>query len=376
MASVGQPIEIRDLRRSRQGGVSRVTATVAGRDVWFESPSVTLAASWEALTSAFLIPALHHRRSLVLEGPLDGQFRAGLDSICQPLQAWWGYASPAPIFALGQADLTPRRSALAQCFSGGVDSFYSLLRSSYQGEQLVFVHGFDIPHYDRIRFRHARRSIQTVSDQVSRSLVMVRTNLRKHPLFASTPWERTHGGALAAIGHVLSGSLGGLVIPSSYSHDNPFPNGSHWELDGLWSSGNLQVTHDEANLRRMEKVLQIAAEPLVQQHLRVCWQNFSLTGNCSRCGKCVRTMLMLLAAGELCHYRVFDCHAPLIQFLDNTTCLLEPNRISYQAILSKPLPSEIAEAIRRMLNRKVAPQKPPWQRIAHRVRNALLRVCP
>jgi hypothetical protein len=44
---------------------------------------------------------------------------------------------------------------------------------------------------------------------------------------------------------------------------------------------------------------QIAQSPLALQHLRVCYMNQNDSYNCSRCEKCLRTMVSLYAAGVL-----------------------------------------------------------------------------
>lgn len=85
-----------------------------------------------------------------------------------------------------------------------------------------------------------------------------------------------------------------LVIPSSYAYEDATPWGSHWDTDPLWSSPDkIRIIHDDASVNRRDKIIQLAAEPLVQRHLRVCWRNLAPTGNCSRCEKCLRTMTTL-----------------------------------------------------------------------------------
>jgi hypothetical protein len=68
--------------------------------------------------------------------------------------------------------------------------------------------------------------------------------------------------------------------------------------------------------RRMEKLVEIAHEPLVQRHLRVCWENRSPTGNCSRCSKCLVTRLALADRGTLDAFATFAHTATLARDLD------------------------------------------------------------
>jgi hypothetical protein len=377
MDASGQPIEINELTKRQRRGVCRVSAVVADYPVWFESADADLSPSWEAFASAFLVPALHLRRPIKIAGPVDGCWRENIESICQRMHEWWGCSSTAQITSKGLAELPPPKAEIGQFFSGGVDSFYSLLRGKHPSRHLVFVHGFDIPHYDMIRFRGALRSLREVADQAHRSLIVVRTNLRRHPLYNSSmaSWERTHGGALAATGHLLSSVLGGVVVPSSYDAVDNVPCGSHQDLDPQWSTSNFRLIHDEP-IYRLRKLKQIAAEPILRRNLRVCWENLSIQGNCSRCGKCVRTMLVLLAADQLRHFQAFDQRIPLTKILEGPVIEAESTRKRYQEILADGLPEDVANAVRRLLERKTITRNEPVQSVIRRFRNALLRICP
>jgi hypothetical protein len=47
----------------------------------------------------------------------------------------------------------------------------------------------------------------------------------------------------------------------------------------------------------LTKVQAIAAEPMVQRHLRVCWQQVAMDGNCGRCFKCLATQVCFQLSG-------------------------------------------------------------------------------
>ena len=76
---------------------------------------------------------------------------------------------------------------------------------------------------------------------------------------------------------------------------------SHPALDPLWSTEAVEVVHDGAETRRVDKVAALAASPLALRYLRVCWENRGGAYNCGRCGKCMRTMVDLDLAGALGH---------------------------------------------------------------------------
>ena len=196
--------------------------------------------------------------------------------------------------------------------------------------------------------------------------VLIRTNLREHPLWRRkrwawrrwrwrrlrvARWERVHGGALAAAGHLLRPALRELRIAASYplAFDRPF--GSHWRLDPLWSSRALRVAHVGAEKWRTQKLLDLADEPLVRRHLRVCWRNLAPAGNCGRCEKCIRTMLILEGAGRLDRFPVFPSPAGLAREIDRLPSLGTDLMPVYRAFLATGLSRPVRDATVRLLQR-------------------------
>ncbi|MGH9766701.1 MAG: hypothetical protein ACREAB_04635, partial [Blastocatellia bacterium] len=244
-----------------------------------------------------------------------------------------------------------RATQTALCFSGGVDSFHTLLSSGHTIHYLVFVIGFDVAMDDRVRFEAFEQSLRAVAAAVGARPIVVRTNLREHPAFAPVSWERTHGGALAAVGHLLSGAAGQLIISASQTHGQTTPWGSHWRTDRFWSSEKLQIVTVGGELHRYDKLREFAGEPLARDHLRVCWENRAPSGNCSRCEKCVRTRLVLADCGELDKYSVFDGADSLPE---DVNALPHSNgiKLTYWALLkSSRLDRRMKRAIRRLVAR-------------------------
>src|SRR5262245_61823059 len=195
-------------------GVHHVSADVDGLPLWFESADLELAPSPEAFASAMLIPALANGESLVLQEPCDPQWRANVDTAQHVVREWWGF----PIRPLRAPDRSPaespRATATALCFSGGVDSFFSLLRFPSAIDYLVTVHGFDVRLDDPERFAEVKETTRRVAAEVGAQSVIIRTNLRRHGRFTPCPWPVSHGGALAALGHMLDRHVGRLVVSS------------------------------------------------------------------------------------------------------------------------------------------------------------------
>ncbi len=213
----------------------------------------------------------------------------------------------------------------------------------------MFVHGYDIELEDEVRLRAFIPSLNAVAAQRGARAAIIRTNLRQHPLLRGAPWIHTHGGALAAVGHLLGSQVSRLVIASSVPRSYDIPWGSHWQLDPLWSSGAVSITHDGDDLSREQKAWALAHEPLLKTHLRVCWENRTPTGNCSVCDKCVNAMLLLQQAGHLETCTAFQkpsSFVALLEALPETTFV----RV-YRAMCQRGLPPEVAVAVERLLQR-------------------------
>ncbi len=331
-------------------GVHRVCADVDGEPLWFESADVALSPSPEAFGSAMLLPALARGENLTLEDPISSIWRSNIRQSLFTFKEWWNYLELLPEPFHHPVQVT-RATQTALLFSGGVDSFYTLLRSGYAVHYLVFVIGFDMKLDDISRFEAFEPSLRAAADESGALPAVIRTNLREHSAFTPVSWERTHGGALAAIGHLLSGVAGQLLIASS----NPFslrdPWGSHWMTDAFWSSERLQILHIGAHLDRNSKLRAIADEPPVRNHLRVCWENRIPAGNCSRCEKCVRTRLILADCGRLADFPVFDGEDSLPADM-RTLSQIDPVRIAYQDLKRRDnLRPEIRRELLKLIER-------------------------
>jgi hypothetical protein len=241
-------------------------------------------------------------------------------------------------------------------------------------DTLVFVHGFDIALDDLPRWRHAEGQFRRTCDELGRRAVVVRTNLRKHPAFRGIPWERAHGAALMAVGHALSSAIGTLVIPPSYRASDQRPWGSDHRTDPLHSTSRLRVLHKSEPVGRPGRIARIAANPIVQRSLRVCWENREPTGNCSRCEKCLLTMAVLAGVGHLDDFEVFDRTTPLVEQLDALPGIAQHARLLWQETLELQRDPDLADALERLLRRQ--PPAPPAheRRAGTRMRRRVARL--
>jgi hypothetical protein len=187
-------------------------------------------------------------------------------------------------------------------FSGGVDSFYSVIERLEEITHLVFVLGFDISLDDGELVGAALAGVRAAARELGKPLIVVYADIRA----LSDRWvawgEIYHGAALATTGLLLANHVGRMIIPSSYHKDELFPWGTHPALDALWSTSRVTMEHHGVERHRTEKIGVIASNPVALRHLRVCWENRGGAYNCGQCEKCLRTMVTLRAFGalELC----------------------------------------------------------------------------
>lgn len=340
---VGQP--------QRDG--QRVSARIDGRTVFFATPDSALAPAAEAFGSAFLVPALHAGRALRLHAPVCDVWADNLAPLTDAFRGLWYPDAPRPLVTPSSRS-EAGSPATALCFSGGVDAFYTLLRAGLPVDRLVYVVGYDVKTRERRRAAAVEQLVREVAAGIGIRPVIITTNLRRHPLHKAAPWLRSFGGALAAVGHLL-GNEAGCLLTSSDGLGQAHPDvGSRPDTDPLHGSRRMTIEHVAARVTRLEKLRAIAAEPLVQRHLRVCWKNVGQQLNCGRCEKCVRTMIELDACGVLGHFPGFSAGRGLTAAIDAVPAV-EPILLPfYEHALAQQRSGPVAAATRRLLDRSRA----------------------
>ncbi len=333
-----------------------------GTQVWFESPTAQLRPSPEGFGSALLLPSLRIHQPLVLDVPVSPVWYDHVLELLPIFQEWWHLPPLPPRAPLAPVSAVAPASATALFFSGGVDSFYSVLRSPVKIDYLIAIEGFDMPLGYRAGLSLLECSLREVSAECGAQPLIVRTNIRRHWAFWTMSWKWTHGGVLAGIGHFLSDHAGRLLISSSRYIRDARSWGSHWKIDPLWSSDRLQIINHKADTDRHDKISELAHEPLVRKHLRVCLENRIPGGNCSCCEKCLVTRLVLSELGVLDQFKTFKGEASLAQDI-NALPYAENRKTRFRHMAEngnfKP---EIRQALRRLVTRSEKPGEHLWRR--------------
>jgi hypothetical protein len=321
--------------------------------VWFKVRNSDAAPSGNAALAITLVPAMRVARSLVLTDSLSPRLFASQAAIQKLFQDWDSRFDVVRLTApLGE----PHQASTGGTglfFTGGVDSFFSLLRHREEITHLIFVRGFDIKRNEQEVDRSVLPAIRAVAAQMNKTLVEVSTNIREF----SDPivdWALDyHGTALAAVALLLAPMLNKVYVAASHADGDMFRWGSHLLLDPLYSTETLSLIHDGANATRVAKVAAIADDPLVQQTLRVC--NKAGAYNCGRCEKCLRTMINLRVAGALEKVVTFDRHLRLNEV--RLIHVRDENKASYvsenlTALRAKGVDDDLALALNDALNHR------------------------
>lgn len=338
------------LLKKNAAGVMKSSARVQGKDVWFESRDVSLSADIQAIATSFILPAAIEGLGLRLHGSVCQQWLENVYKASEVGVKWWGGIPLSPSVDEKRID-THQSHATGLAFSCGVDSFYSLLTYPKPIHHLIGVLGFDVGLKNRYRCDDLENAVRRVSADFGYPAIVLRTNIRTHADFQRIDWDKSHGGALATVGHLLTEHIGKFIISSTQSLADPHPCGTHIELDHFFNSAKIQFEHYGAEIGRFDKLLAIAQHPIVQRHLRVCWQHLDSHVNCGRCEKCIRTMIVLEAAGQLDKYANFGRKDRLAESIDHLECVPVDRLECYRRIANNGSSSRLQAAVIRLVAR-------------------------
>lgn len=266
----------------------------------------------DAFVAAMLIPAMWAGEDLTVDAPVSPLLIEQLERISDILLGWRPALARAKVFAPALAP-EPTGQGIGLFFSGGVDSYHSLLRNiEEEGKgpdgitHLIFGFGIDTRYgYDEGYVRRTSAMVRDVAQTTGKQPIILETNLRAD--FGANGWMLYHGSALISIALTLNPVLRRCLVASSWMQDDIMPWGSHPDLDPLWSTETVEIVHDGIETLRGEKVSsQIARSDLALRTLRVCFKAEQQPRNCGRCPKCLQTMIGLHTAGVLDKSSTFD----------------------------------------------------------------------
>ncbi len=330
---MGRTVKLVEIRHRVEDGRVRVSGLVstaawdAPRELAFDYPAQVaslVCATPDAFVPALLLPAMAADEPLEIPDPISPRLHRNLHRIQDTLGRWYPSYPRIDVRTVPDPDAEARGRRLARrvrgaatFFSGGVDSFYTLLKSVHDWQRptpklthLIHVVGLESRLDDtaEVDARANAARVQLIAREAGVAPIIARTNLRT--LFPVT-WRTYHGSALAATASMLGEGLGHVLIPGNKPYSGLIPWGTHPLLDALWSTERLEIVHDGCEASRAQKVVRLLArDALARRTVRVCLHNGGGLGNCGQCVKCLRTMLSFHVAGVLDRTPAFDVPLP------------------------------------------------------------------
>lgn len=249
---------------------------------------------------------------------LDKDFYDNLD------EAKHGYAEMYPRINFG-GKLTVKNlvennyevsNGTAAFFSGGVDSFNTLISHADEHPALITLWGSDVKLDDVKGWNNVTAHALETAKNFGCKNLLVRSSFRYvinegkltqevMPLSGDGWWHGFQHG-IGIIGHaapyVYKHRLGKLYIASTYtpSDKGNYTCASDPTIDNHVKVGKCITVHDGYEFNRQEKVHRICEYKRssgIEINLRVCWESKG-GENCCACEKCYRTILEIIAEGE------------------------------------------------------------------------------
>lgn len=262
---------------------------------------------------ALLVPAMMAQEPLVITPPISPMLHRNLPEVRDAFAQWFPELLASSIKATpGRVRSPALQPRAASFFSGGVDSFYTLLKRKGPAPlpepltHVIFMRGIETPLDESQGTEGSLERITALSMQCGVGVVAGETNIRT---FFNRHWERYYfGSGLAATAAALSAGLSTVCIPSGRAYSHFHPEGSNPITDQMLSTEACRVVHDGAEANRAQKLeaaIRMAPE-IVRPNLRVCMNNQGGAFNCGACYKCVRTMVILDILGELEQHTLFN----------------------------------------------------------------------
>jgi hypothetical protein len=279
-------------------GESAVHASIRGR---VTNPPV----AGDVAFPIALVGAMCVNRPLKMSDPVSPKLLAASDRIQAMLHSWFPELETVPIEA-GEAaggETAGRgaargheRPGTAHFFSGGVDSFYSVVERRDELDALVFVEGADLAAPAMALREEVAARLGDAASDLALPLLRVETNLSEWALQFGRHGNDFVGARLAFVAHLLGAEFREFIVaPSGSGRESAMS--SDPLLDPLWSSEIVSIRHPVPLVTRAEKLRALAEQKTPLRHLRVCMGGTAY--NCGGCPKCARTMLTLEVLGAL-----------------------------------------------------------------------------
>ncbi len=243
-----------------------------------------------------------------------------------------GYRKMYPILDFGgklivaklEKNLLVRDEGAIAFFSGGVDSFDTLIRHKDEKLLLMSVWGADISLQNKKGFQRVEEHLKKTALEYGTEWVTVKSEFREFINYnvlgekikhSRDNWWHgfQHGIGIIAhsapIAYLMKKATIYLASSLTAEDKGVISCASDPDIDNRLCFCGCNVWHDGYDYKRQQKVeniLKYAAKSKRNIQLRVCWETQGGT-NCCKCEKCFRTMLEIYAEGYEPSEYGFEC---------------------------------------------------------------------
>jgi hypothetical protein len=272
-------------------------------NVWMRTDS-PLTPTADAALASVAMPAMAHGGRLGMTDPVSPRMLRGQREF-QAMQRAWSFdwirgkaLREVEVLAPTRSpEPPPRTDRVAAFFSGGVDSWATVLDDPDLTD-LIFVRGFDLAHEgphaslaDEVEVQ-----LRDAANEIGLPLHVVTTNLRTMG-DPHVGWGLYYGNAAAAVALFLGPLFDRVLISTPCDYEVQDRWGATWMVDHLWSTEGLEIIDAGGRHSRLERLRRVVRDPVACRSLRVCWENPGGAYNCGRCRKCLHTTIALEAIG-------------------------------------------------------------------------------
>jgi hypothetical protein len=276
------------------GDIREISAAIDDFRLWFRLPkSYSVSRAGDPFVAAALLPAMAKGDKLEVDPglPVSPRLLNNLAVFQDVHHCWNPVLKVVPIEAATEA-AAPLNDGAMSFFSGGVDSMFTFLKRREELTHVVYIQGYDF-RVDDVSFRTALERNASFVRGFGKTVIPVGTNSNAFGYHHNLSILLTQGSALASIALLLG--FPRAFVSSAYSYSQLVPLGSHPLTDPLWSTEEVEIIHEGAEARRVDKVIKIAENPSALTNLLVCAHD--VVHNCGKCEKCLRTMIPLRLLG-------------------------------------------------------------------------------
>jgi len=261
---------------------------------------------------AFALPAaMTLNLPIFIDGSISREYLENINKLMKHYEINYPNFKSVPIKCKSFLDFeSQKKNRCGSFFSGGVDSFYTLLKRIDEIDTLIVLYGFDITLKDAAKINKTKIATRKVAYKLKKQLIEIEGNFTKVITDYCDWLSEGHGFALASASRTLSSLFDIIYIPGSHSINKQKNWGSSIYTDQQHSDSRLSIVHDSDQSERIDKMIYISKNDLVLENLRVCGDvPYDGNYNCCRCEKCIRTMLQLWSIHKLNQCSAF--HLPL-----------------------------------------------------------------